>query len=75
MLIPCTVKIEDLNQLIRERSQLNSIRALTKRHTRQMPEDASPLARVEAMVEKMRVQRMEITKLRLTIKQKTKPSR
>lgn len=69
MLIPCTLRIEDLNQLMKERAQLNSIGALTKRYTRKMPEDTSPLQRVEEIIKKQLDLRLELKKLRLTVKQ------
>jgi len=69
MLIPCTLRIEDLNQLMKERAQLNSISALTKRYTRKMPEDTAPLQRVEEIIKKQLDLRLELKKLRLTVKQ------
>jgi hypothetical protein len=54
---------------MKERAQLNSIGALAKRYTRKMPEDTSPLQRVEEIIKKQLDLRLELKKLRLTVKQ------
>ena len=69
MIIPCTLRAEDLDRLMKDRRQLNSIGALTKRYTRKMPEDTAPLQRVEEIIKKQLDLRLELKKLRLTVKQ------
>jgi len=69
MIIPCTLRAEDLDRLMKDRRQLNSIGALAKRYTRKMPEDTAPLQRVEEIIKKQLDLRLELKKLRLTVKQ------